>query len=484
MMFISNSLPHSRWFYISLVALLLVLASGYSLAKDPEPVAQTVALESIKRAAAPVQPTRFLDIQEVKSESGITAWLVQDPSIPIIAMEFAFLDAGAKLDPKDKQGLARLLSNTMDEGAGKMDSQAFQKALRDNSITLRFSSGRDHFNGSLKTLSENKDTAFNLLKLALNQPRFDENAIDRMRAANVSRIKNSASDPRWIAARLQNDVIYEGHPYALNSGGTISSLNAITREDLKARHKTLGKNALVVGVSGDISAEELKTRLDAVFGSLPNAETQNVEQHDLQNKGAVYVYEKDIPQTVVTIAQDGISRSNKKYYSAKLMNFILGESGFGSRLMEEIREKRGLTYGIYSYFQDYDAVDTLNISTSTANENVNTMIDLIKAEWVRMQGEPVSAEELADAKSYIIGSLPLSLTSTGSIAATVLSMQIDDLPIDYLDKRAEKFNAVSIDDVQKIAKNLLNSDDFTIVLVGQPVDLDSATKLTTLPNVE
>jgi len=152
--------------------------------------------------------------------------------------------------------------------------------------------------------------------------------------------------------------------------------------------------------------------------------------------------------------------------------------------MEEIREKRGLTYGIYSYFQDYDAADTLNISTSTANENVNTMIDLIKAEWVRMQGEPVNAEELADAKSYIIGTLPLSLTSTSSIASTVVSMQIDDLPIDYLDKRAQKFNAVNVGDVQKIAKHLLNSDDFTIVLVGKPSDLESATKLTTLPNVE
>lgn len=474
--------------YVSALALISagVMITVYStqiFAKEPKGL-EPVVFE--KTTAPPIQeaPSRFLDIQEVTSKGGITAWLVHDTSIPIIAMEFAFLNSGAKQDSKDKQGLARLLSNTMDEGAGKMDSQAFQKALRDYSITLRFSSGRDHFSGGLKTLSAYKDKAFNMLALALNEPRFDEDAIDRMRVSNISRVKNSISNPRWIAARLQNDIIYEGHPYALNSGGTITSLENITRADLKARHKALGRNSLVIGVSGDISAEDLKIQLDRIFGRLPEIEAPDVAKHDLTNAGEVYVFEKDIPQTVITIAQSGISRNDERYYSAKLMNFILGESGFGSRLMEEIREKRGLTYGIYSYFQDYDAADTLNVSTSTANENVDTMLDLIKAEWLRIQGEPVSDAELADAKSYIIGSLPLSLTSTASIASTVLSMQIDDLPIDYLDQRAEKFNAVSVEDVQNSAKVILNSDAFTTILVGKPTGFDNAQKITTLPNVE
>lgn len=430
------------------------------------------------------EPERFLDIQLVESKSGIRAWLVQDSSVPVIAMEFAFLDAGAKKDPPEKQGLARLLSNTMDEGAGSLDSQAFQKALRDNSITISFSSGRDHFNGSFKTLTQHRDVAFDLLKLAVNDPVFNQEAIDRMRASNISRVRRSLSAPDWIAARIQNDVIFGDHPYGLNSGGTLTTLEKITRDDLIARHNTLGRNMLVIGVSGDINAEDLEEQLDRVFGTLPEVEKTEEAHFVLRNKGKIFLYEKDIPQTVIAISQSGISRNDPQYYAAKLMNFILGESGFGSRLMEEIREKRGLTYGIYSYIYDYDAVDTLHVSTSTANENVNTMLDLIKAEWRRIQGEKVSAEELADAQSYIIGSLPLSLTSTSSIASILLSMQIDGLPITYLDERAEKFKAVSVDDIQAIARTLLNNDDFTTVLVGRPDGIQGVEKIETLPNAE
>jgi len=427
---------------------------------------------------------KFLDIQVVSDKTNnITAWLVEDHSIPVIAMSFSFRGAGAKNDPSDKQGLARLTSNTMDEGAGELTSQEFQKTLRDLSISLSFSAGRDNFSGGLKTLSQNKEKAFELLKLALTKPRFDEEPVGRMRDSNKSRINSSLSNPRWIAARLQNDRLFEGHSYAMNSGGTLSSLDKITADDLREFHKTLGKNQLVIGVAGDINAEELKKVINDIFGDLPDIETKTTEKYPMKNAGKTYIYKRDIPQSIIAMAQAGISRDDKDYYAATLMNFILGESGFGSRLMEEIREKRGLTYGIYSYFRRYDEADTLNVSTSTKNKNVKEMISLIHKEWKKMKSEPVLEEEINDAKSYIIGSLPLSLTSTDSIAGILLSLQLEHLPIDYLDMRAEKIKAVKINDILNVSKRILDKDSITTVIVGAPEGIE-ADIITDIPNVE
>lgn len=265
---------------------------------------------------------KFLDIQEIKTESGITAWLVEDRSLPVIAMDFAFRDAGAKQDSADKQGLTILASNTMDEGAGEYDSEAFQQALTDHSITLRFGSGRDNFSGSLKTLSRNKDKAFELMGLALTQPRFDDAPVERMRAANLARIQRSRAKPDWMAARLMNDIAYDGHPYALNAGGTMSSLQDITPDDLRAFVKNrLAQDNLVISVVGDITPEELKQRLNQLFGTLPEtANLPDIEDFDLKNTGTTTLYEHDIPQTIISIAQKGIARDDPDYYAASVMN--------------------------------------------------------------------------------------------------------------------------------------------------------------------
>ncbi len=427
---------------------------------------------------------KFLDIQEVTSKSGVKAWLVEDSSIPVIAMKFSFRGMGSKTDSIAKQGLARLVSNTMDEGAGELKSQEFQQILRNQSITLHFNASRDNFGGTLKTLTRNKDEAFKLLKLALANPRFDEEPLNRMRASNKSRIKSSLSNPKWIAARLQNDIIFSGHPYSLNSGGTLSSLDNITQADLREFHSKLGKNQLVIGVSGDITTDELKAVLDDVFGDMPIVETKESESFALQNAGRSYLYKQDIPQSIIKISQKGISRQDDDYYAAQIMNFILGESGFGSRLMEEIREKRGLTYGIYSYFHEYEQTNALHVSTSTVNDKVPEMLALINDEWDKMLAKPVSEKELKDAKSYLIGSMPLSLTSTGAIASILLSLQLDELAIDYLDLRKNKLDKVTIKQVQEAAKRVLDKDSFTTILVGNPKGFENAEIITKLPNVE
>ena len=437
-------------------------------------------------ASAPAQAKEpLLDIKQVQSKSGITAWLVEDHSIPVIAVEFGFKGAGAKGDPKNKQGLARMLSNTMDEGAGNLNSQAFQKELRDLVISLKFSASRDHFTGSLKTLSKNKERAFELTKLALTKPRFDKDPVERMRKANQSRIRSSLSDPGWMAARLLNDKAFAGSPYSFNSGGTLSSLENIKPADLKKLHAgSIGKNNLVVSVAGDITSEELSTVLDDVFGDLPDVVLPQMGDLELQNQGQIFHYKRDIPQTVIEIMQPGIGRDDPAFHTAQVMNFILGSSGFGSRLTEEIREKRGLTYGIYSYFYDLDHLKGMSVSTSTANVNVAEMLELIKDEFNRMASTPVTDKELKDAQSYLIGSIPLSLTSTDKIAGLMTSFQLDDLPVDYLDRREEAIKTTTTSDIQTLAERLLKPDSFVTILVGQPEGLKETQSVSSLPNVE
>jgi zinc protease len=427
----------------------------------------------------------LLDIQEIKTDSGITAWLAEDHSLPVIALTFTFLDSGTALDPADKQGLVRLLSNTMDEGAGDLDSQAFQKELADNSITLRFSAGRDGFGGNLKTLSRNKDKAFHLLQLALNNPRFDAEPVERMREANMARLRSSLSEPDWIAARILNDRVFEGHPYAMNSGGTLATMAAITADDLRHFQKTyLTRDRLLIAVSGDISAAELTKTLDTLFGTLPaNAPANaNVADTTLKNAGEISLFDQDIPQTIISFALPAFGRADPDYYPLKVMNYILGEAGFGSRLMEEIREKRGLTYGIYSDIQNYRHTDALTISTSTKNESAAELIDVVGQEMKKLADTPVSAQELEDAKSYLVGSVPLALSSTDNIASIMMSLQTEGLPATYLDHYEESIRKVTIEDIQRVAARLLDPAKMTIVMVGKPAGITPTKQITEIPN--
>lgn len=429
---------------------------------------------------------KFLDIQEIKTESGVTAWLVEDHSLPVVALQFAFKGAGAINDPAEEQGLTRLLSNTMDEGAGDYNAQAFQKALTDHSISLYFGASRDHFTGTLKTLTRHEDLAFELLQNALSKPHFADEAVERMKAANMARIRSSLSDPEWIAARLLNDVAFADEPYALNSGGTLSTLPTITPDMLRAAVKArLAKDNLAVSVVGDITADELKTRLDQLFGALPDkAQLFAGEAYTVEHGGETVLFKKDIPQTIIRIMQPGVGRTDADYYPALLMDFILGGSGFGSRLTEEIREKRGLTYGVQTGFYELDHLKAYTIATSTKSEKAGEMLPLIKAEMIKMQDAPVTAAELKAAQSYLIGSMPLALSSTDKIAGLMLGLMLDELPVDWLDQRAENIAAVTPADIQTAAQTILRPDELTVIMVGTPLDVTPTRTVETLPNVE
>lgn len=429
---------------------------------------------------------KFLPIREIKTPGGITVWAVEDHTLPILALKFYFRDSGSANDPENLQGLARMLSNTMDEGAGELDSQAFQKALSDHSITLSFNAGRDGFGGEVKTLTRNQDKAFELLSLAINSPRFDEEPVARMRDSNLSRIKSALSEPDWMAARLLNDKAFDKHPYGKNSGGTLSSLASITPDDLRNfKNKYLTKDRLLIAVAGDIDAKTLGPTIDAIFGKLPEtAGNSTIKDTSVTNPDKIYLFEQPIPQTFINIMLPSFDKKDKDYHALQIMNYIYGGAGFGSRLMENAREKNGLTYGIYSGLEDYRHADTINISTSTKTESTGQMLSIIKDEMVKMQTDKVSTNDLADAKSYITGSMPLALTSTDGIAGMVLQLRLSDLPIDYLDHFAAYINAVTANDIQRVAKRVLKPETMVTVMVGQPKNIPNVNVVKELPNVQ
>lgn len=416
-----------------------------------------------------VPPAVAAEVQRVVSPGGIEAWLIEDHMVPVLSLRMAFR-GGAALDPEGKAGTANMAASLLDEGAGDLDSEAFQKRLADLSISLGFSAGRDSVEGSLGTLTENRDEAFRLLSLALTEARFDSEPVQRVRDQIASSLARRAVDPGWIASRTFMELVFAGHPYASPVDGTLETLPRIAVEDLRAFVKTrLARDNLIVGVAGDITAAELGPLLDKAFAGLPKtAGAVDVPAATLRNGGETVVIERPVPQSVALFGEKGIPRKDPDWYAGQVVNYVLGGGGFNSRLMEEIREKRGLAYGVSTGISPYDKASVMMGQVATQNARVAESLDLVRQEWKRMAEEGPTQEELDDAKTYLIGSFPIGLDSTGSIAATLVAMQRYDLGIDHLDRRSALIEAVTLEDARRVAKRLLDPAALTFVVVGQP----------------
>lgn len=423
---------------------------------------------------ASVAPANAVKVERVVSPGGIEAWLVRDHSIPITAIEFSFR-GGAASDAMGKTGLSSMASSLLDEGAGDLDSQAFHGRLENLSIRMSFSAGQETFRGSFKTLNRNRDEAVSLLRMALNEPRFDTEAIERMRRQITAGLKRKSTDPNVVASRVWRRAVFGRHPYGRPVDGTLDSIADINAQDLRGLvAERFARDNLIVGVVGDITPADLGPILDRIFGALP-VTTQRSAPSDAKTAagGETYVVQMDIPQSVVVFGQQGIKRDSPDYYAAYIMNYILGGGGFSSRLYTEVREKRGLAYSVYSYLNPMQRAAIISGGVSTRNDQVAQSIDVIREEWDRMRKAGPTIEEVTDAKTFLNGSFPLRLSSTGSIARMLVAMQYHDLGIDYIDRRNELIDAVTLADVQRVASGLLDPEKLTVVVVGKPKNVES-----------
>ncbi|WP_270725781.1 M16 family metallopeptidase [Shimia sp. Alg240-R146] len=409
-----------------------------------------------------------INIKEVTSPGGIKAWLVEEPSIPFVAVELRFR-GGTSLDAEGKRGATNLMVGLLEEGAGDLDAQGFARQSEELAAQFGYDSHADAVSISARFLTENRDEALALLRLSLVEPSFPEVAVERVRGQVLSGLRSSLKDPDKIAGKRMSALTYGAHPYATAGEGTIESVSALTRDDIVAAHQgALSKDRLYVGVVGDITAEELGPMLDQLLGALPETGASLPGEADLTFGGGIDVVDFDTPQSVAVFAQPGIHRNDEDFFPAYVLNVVLGGGGFESRLMTEVRQKRGLTYGVYSYLVLRDQANVYMGSVSSANDRVAEAIDVIRAEWAKMADTGATPDEVEKAKALLTGAYPLRFDGNGSIARIMVGMQMDGMPVDYIVNRNDLVNAVTVEDVNRVAKEFLDPDLLTFVVVGKP----------------
>lgn len=426
-------------------------------------------LTSLIASVAPAAPSTTARVEEVVSELGVRAYLIPEPSIPFLSLAL-HVAGGAATDPPGQEGLAYMTAALLDEGAGPYDSQAFRAELEDNAIRLQFDVDRDGFSGELKTLTETREKAFDLLRLALTEPRFDAEPVERIRGQIQADLKRREADPDYLASRTWFAAAFEGHPYGRPTRGTPASVERLTAEGCRGFARRLARDRLVVGVSGDITAAELAPLLDRTFAELPATSELPAVPATAPRTGRTEVVRLAIPQSVVTFGHGGIRRHDPDYYAAYVANYILGGGGFSSRLIEEVREKRGLAYSVYSYLYDLRAAPIWIGGVATNNQQVGQSLEIVRRELARMAAGEIAEADLANAKTYLTGSFPLRLTSNDQVAKMLAGMLVDDLGQDYLERRNGLVAAVTLDDVRRVSARLF-AGEMLVAVVGDPEGL-------------
>jgi len=409
-------------------------------------------------------------IAEVITPLGLKAWLVEDPSSPVVSLSFSF-DGGSARDSQEHKGLTSITATLLTDGAGPLDAQAFRQREEETAVSLGFGAALDRVDGSMRTLSAKCDEAFDLLRLAVTAPRFDADRFDHRRRQTIARLNQAEQRAPAVAQRTLMATVFAGHPYAITTEGVRDSLRGLAVDQVKARAKALlTRTGLVLAAVGDIDAAELARQLDRTFGSLPaGAALPSLPDWSPPTKARTVSIERPVPQSSMLIALPGLLREDPDWHAALVMARVLG-GGQQSRLFNEVREKRGLAYSISAGLREQEKAGLLVVSTGSANERVAQSLEVIRTELARMR-DGATDQELADARTYLSGSLALSLDSSSAIANLVHQMQVEHLPRDYLDRRAAVIGAVTAEDVHRVARRLLRAEAMTTVVVGKPVGL-------------
>ncbi len=432
-----------------------------------------VSLVNLPLRAQAQSPSRPAPkVVEVEAPGGVRAYLLREPTTPFVSVRFAFEDAGALRDPAERAGLAHMASGLLDEGAGPHDSQAFRRLLEDNAIRLAFDADRDTFAGELKTLNETRELAFELLRLSLTEPRFDEEPTERIRAQILADLRRRETDPNDRAGRAWFRRAFPDHPYGRSVRGTPETVAAITREDLLGLVRIrLARGNLHIGVAGDITEEELARLLAATFGDLPDRPAPARIDEATPTASGMVVERLPVPQSVVVFGHAGIDRHDPDFYAAYVANYILGGGGFSSRLTEEIREKRGLVYGVYTYLLDLVHSPLWMGGLATSNAQVARALELVERERRRMAEGDIDAQSVADAKTYLIGSFPLRFTSNDGVARMLATISLQRLGRDYLERRNALIEAVTLEDVRRVSTRLFTRP-ILFAIAGEPEGIE------------
>jgi zinc protease len=428
-----------------------------------------LALFSIAPAAS------AMTTEQIVSPSGIQAWLVREHAVPLVALNYTF-HGGSSQDDADKTGAANLAADLLDEGAGNLDSKAYHERLENHAIDLRFQVDRDYFRGSLRTLSEHRDEAFDLLHMALSAPRFEADAVERVRGQVLAGLRRETTNPNDLASRSWWRTAFPDHPYGRESKGTLETVPRIAAADLRDYvRRVFARNELTVSIVGDIDADTAGKLIDRAFAGLPTKnDLKPVPSASPSNLGRRIVIDVNVPQAVVNFGGQGIARHDPDFMAAYIVNHILGGGDFSSRLYKEVREKRGLAYGVSDHMVWFRRAAVVIGGTATRADRTADALKVIEHEIKRMAEDGPTADELTAAKAFIKGSYALSLDTSSKIAAQLTQIQIDDLGIDYIQRRNGMIDGVGIEDAKRAAKRLYGGG-LLVTVAGRPKGLTSGT---------
>lgn len=419
-------------------------------------------------------PASAMTIEKIVSPSGIEAWLVQERSVPLVALNYAF-HGGSAQDEADKSGTANLAAALLDEGAGNLDGKTFHDRLENHAIELRFNVERDYFHGSLRTLNEHRDEAFGLLHLALSAPRFDADAVERVRGQMLSVLRRDSTNPDSISSRSWWEAAFPDHPYGRESRGTLESVPRIAAADLRDYvRRVFARGELTVSIVGDIDAKTAGALIDRAFAGLPvKNDLKPVAAASPRGLGRRIVVNLDVPQAVVTFGGPGLARHDPDFMAGYVVNHILGGGTFSSRLYQEVREKRGLAYGVSDHLVWFRRAAVVLGGTATRADRTADALTIVEKETKRMAADGPTADELTAAKSFLKGAYALSLDSSAKVAAQLTQIQLDGLGIDYIQRRSAMIDAVGIADAKRAAKRLYGGG-MLVTVAGRPKGLTSS----------
>ncbi|HMK89211.1 MAG TPA: pitrilysin family protein [Methylocystis sp.] len=415
------------------------------------------------------QKSRAETVQRVVGASGVEGWLVESYAAPLVALEFCARGGGAQ-DPQGKDGLATLLAGMLDEGAGDLEARAFHRAVEDLAVHLGFGADADGISGHLQTLSRNLGPAFELFAQALNAPRFDDEAVARVRHQMVAALKREAFDPDPMAAKAFRQAAFPGHPYARSTRGEIATVETLERADLAAQSaRLLARDNIKIAVVGAIDAATLASKLDEAFGGLPpKAGLTPTPDVALANVGERRIVDLDVPQATLRFGRPGLAKADPDYFTAIVVNHIFGGGVFTSRLFNEVREKRGLAYSVHTQLYEYDHCPTLQGAAATKNERAGETLAVIEAQCRELAEHGPSSEELDKAKKFLIGSYPLRFDTSTKIASQLVRIQLDGQEPSYLDERNRRIEAVTLADAKRVAERLFGDGRMLVTAVGRP----------------
>ncbi len=423
-------------------------------------------------------PTFAATVQEVKTAAGFTAWLVEEHSQPLISVSIAFRDSGVAYDAEAENGRVAMVSELLSEGVGDMDAKAFSLALENSAVRLNFSADYDNFYASLESLSENKEKAFAYLGLALTNPRFDDSAVERVKSRTLAAIKEQQEKPAYRLGRAWQAQLFGKHAYSYPELGTQEIVQKLTAKDFRRfTSNYLSRENIIISVVGDITAAELSVLLDKNLEKLPAKYNSEIKISDIAIPDAVkqIVVDQDIPQTMVRFALKGLKRDDPEFITGFVLNYMLGGSVFGSRLGSEIREKRGLAYSVSSALTPMRHAAIWQGSFATRNEKVGEAVAVLKNTIKEFAENGVSEKELEDAKKFLTGSFIVGLDSNGSIVNFITMMQLQNLGIDYIERRNNLIRATTRQQINQLAKRLIDVNKLQIVMVGKP-NLETTTE--------